>query len=101
MTDAIKVHADNAFRFADNFAVVSEDGIMFHGCEHNQEEADAIATWITSTTGRKTVVIKNGPDRVRDARAIRGDREIPRYQLREEALVDMGVWKKAKKGRQR
>lgn len=98
MTTATTVNEWNAHRFSDNYAIVREcDGLHVYGCEHNQEEAEAVAKWITGNTGTKAIVVKNGPDAVREAKAIRGDRGPLRCPAREEALVDMGVWAKPKK----
>jgi hypothetical protein len=94
------ITADTAYKFADNFSIWSEDGLMFYGCEHNQQEAEAVAKWIYNNRGRKTIVRKNRPDQVEKARAIRGG-DVPRYQLREEALVAMGVWTSGPKRRRR
>jgi hypothetical protein len=98
------ITADNAYQFADNYSIWRDDsGPMVHhyGCEHNQQEAEAIAKWIYFNKGDKTLVVKNRPDQVEKAKALRLGREVPRYQLREEALREMGVWTDANPRRRR
>lgn len=104
MTTDKPITADNAYQFADNFSIWRDDNgslVMHYGCEHNQQEADAIAKWIGFNKGVKTIVVKNRPDQVEKAKALRAGREIPRYQLREEALREMGVWASEKPRRRR
>lgn len=91
MSETTTIHRDNAYRYSDNYTIVAVEGPNVFGCEHNHEEAEAIAKWISYNRGHATKVIKNSPDQVRASKAIRpGDPY--RYQLREEALTDMGVW---------
>lgn len=87
-----QVTASNAYRFSDNFAIVATDETgTFYGCEHNHEEADAIARYLSNRSGRKIAVVRNGVDQVRAAREIRGN-DVVRVKHRDMILKDMGIW---------
>lgn len=81
----------NAYRFSDNFTIQTADGCTFYGCEHNQQEADAIARYLSNYHGRKVVVVRNGQDAVRAAKEIRGN-QVSQVKNRELILKDIGVW---------
>lgn len=88
----MKVNEINAYRFSDNFTVqtVSEPVNVF-GCEHNQQEAYALARWLAGTKGIKCVVVRNSPDEVRTAKQYRP--QPLRFEHRETALRETGIWK--------
>lgn len=83
------VNETNAYRFSDNFAIETEDGATCYGCEHNQQEADAVARYLANYHGRKIVVRRNGKDAVRAAKAFRSEPFQVRH--RDMILKEMGV----------
>lgn len=85
-----QIHQFNAYRYSDNFAIETEDGATCYGCEHNQQEADAIARYLSNYHGRNVVVRRNSKDDVRAAKQFRN--EPSRVPQRELILKDMGVW---------
>lgn len=87
-----EVNEMNAYKFSDNFRIqtVSEP-VDVIGCEHNEEEAKAVANWMAGERGRKCVVVRNSPDAVRAARAFR--KSPYRFEFRHLALTDTGVWR--------
>jgi predicted amino acid dehydrogenase len=87
-----EVNESNAYKFTDNFRIqtVSEP-VDVIGCEHNEEEAKAIANWMAGEKGRKCVVIRNSPEAVRASKAFR--KQPHRFEFRAMALKDMGVWR--------
>jgi Ni,Fe-hydrogenase I small subunit len=84
------VNATNAYRYSDNYSIETADGQTCYGCEHNSEEADAIARYLTNHHGRTIVVVRNGKDDVRAAKAFRS--EPFQVKHRDLILKDMGVW---------
>ena len=86
----IVVNEINAASFSDNFTVIDVDGIKFAGCEHNAQEAFAIAKWLTSQGGSRYIVETNTRKQVADSRRIRGG-VVTRFEYRADALRDMGV----------
>lgn len=80
----------NAYKYSDNYRIETEDGLIVYGCEHNKEEADAIARYLANHHARRVVVRHNSKDSVRAAKKVR--REPLRVQNREMILRDMGVW---------
>lgn len=84
------ITAMTAYRYCDNYAIETADGSTCYGCEHNQQEADAIARYLESYHGRHIVVRKNSKDEVRLAQSLR---PTPyRVQNRHLILKEMGVW---------
>jgi hypothetical protein len=84
-----EINEMNAYRYGDNFAIVRSADNSFAGCEHNQQEADAIAKYLTGYTGSFYSVVRNSKDDIRKAKAIR--RDVVRVQNREMILEQMGV----------
>lgn len=85
------VNPTNAYMFADNFAIVRKETGIVYGCEHNKQEADAIASYLANYHGANVAVIKNNIDCVREARKLRNN--APYYvKNRDIVLRDMGVW---------
>ena len=86
------ITAMNAYKFSDNFTIQTvAEPINVFGCEHNEQEAKALAQWIESENGIKVVVIRNNFDAVRQAKAFR---PTPyRFQYRDMAFKEMGVWR--------
>ena len=82
----------NAYRYNDNFSIQSKasGGIHFLGTEHNKQEAEAIAAWASDYHGHQYIAVRNSLETVRKAKAIRPN--PVRFQRREEALKEMGVW---------
>jgi hypothetical protein len=90
MTSA-EVTEFNAYRYSDNFTVqVAAEPKRFIGCEHNQTEADALAKYLTSETGQKHEVIRNGRDVVAAAKQFRP--QPLRFEHRDEAFATMRVY---------
>ena len=85
-----RINEMNSHRFADNYAIVKKSTDQCVGCEHNQQEAKAIATYLANYHGQEYVVVRNSKDDVRDAKAIR--KEPFQVRNRDMILKDMGVW---------
>lgn len=85
------VNESNAYKYADNYAIVKESTGECVGCEHNEQEAKAIAAYLTSYHGYRFSVFRNSKDNVRAAKLIRNGQ---RYQVRDREMIlkDMGVW---------
>lgn len=83
------VTSSNSYRFADNFAIVR--GENCYGCEHNEEEAKAIAAYLSNYHGAIVSVVRNGKDQVREAKALRNGAPF-HVKNRDMILRDAGVW---------
>lgn len=97
-----EVSEHNSHLFADNYRIERPDGIggwFFVGVEHNEEEANAIAAYLGNRSGERYRVVKNRPDQVTAAKAMRSGREMPHVKFREDILTEMGVWAKPKRRR--
>lgn len=93
MINAPEITPDNAYRFSDVYTIqTADEPVNVLGCEHCRQEAEALANYLTSSTGRKHVAIYNRPDQVQAAKAIRQS-PPPRYRFREEAFQAMGIWR--------
>lgn len=68
-----EITAVNAYRYCDNFAIESESSGNCYGCEHNQQEAELIAAYLTNYHGKKVIVRRNGKDQVRAAKQFRSE----------------------------
>lgn len=88
---ASEITAMNAYRHSDNYAIDTADLLTCYGCEHNEEEANAIASYLASYHGRMVIVRHVRQDLVRKALEFCG--EPVRVKNREMILKDMGVWK--------
>lgn len=90
----MKVNEINAYAFSDNFTIqtISEPVNVF-GCEHNEEEAKALARYLDTTQPRRVVVVKNSRADVAAAKAFRTSPFL--YKFRDEAFRAMGIWKKS------
>jgi len=85
------VNEINAYKFSDNFTIQTVAApVNVIGCEHNREEAEAIAKYLTGENGYEYVVVKNSRADVAAAKAFRS--QPMRYAHREEALRAMKVW---------
>lgn len=82
----------NAYKLCDNYRIERDDGMNCYGVEHNEQEAKAIAKWLSEYHGFKVVVVKNSVDDVREARKFR-DPANYRVKNREDILRESGVWK--------
>ena len=87
-----QVDETNAYKLCDNYRIEREDGTNCVGVEHNQQEAEAIARWLTNYHGSKYVVRKNSLDEVREAKKLRDPNNF-RFKYREDVFREMGVWK--------
>ena len=87
------VNEVNAYKFSDNYRVEDSEGLNVYGCEHNQEEAEALAAYLSNYHGKRVVVVKNPIDAVKASKAIRPG-EPYRYRDRETAFVETGLWAK-------
>lgn len=87
-----EVNEMNAHRFTDNFQIVAETTDECYGCEHNQTEANAIASYLSSYHGRKVIVRHNRVDLVRRALELR-DGDVVRVRNRDMILESMLVTK--------
>ena len=79
----------SAHRQNDNYAIVCTETDQCVGVEHNPSEAKALATFLTNRSGNTHHVEHNGPDAVRQAKAIRPT--LYRHPLRDEAFEALGV----------
>jgi hypothetical protein len=86
-----EVTAANSYRFADNFAVVRTESGNVVCCEHNEQEAKAIAQYLCGYHGNAYHVIRNGKDAVRAAKEVRKNAPL-HIKNRQLILEEMGVW---------
>ncbi len=90
-TATSEVNEFNAYRYGDNWTILNKETDNVYGCEHNETEAKAIASYLNNRHGGGIVVVHNRIDLVRRAREIRGD--VVRVKDRESILEKMGVGK--------
>lgn len=80
----------NAYKYSDNYTIQTEsEPVSVIGCEHNQQEAKAVAAYYGSYHGRKMAVVKNSRSDVEAAKKFRP--QPLRYQFRDEAFKACGV----------
>lgn len=85
-----KINEITAYKFSDNFRIetVSEP-ISVIGCEHNKQEAEAVAKFCENKHGKKFKVVHNLPHLVQESKKFRS---IPfRFEHRQEAFKELGV----------
>lgn len=87
-----EVNEMTAYKYSDNYRIESSDGLNVFGCEHNQQEAKAIAAYLSGERGIKAVIVKNSRSDVEAAKNLRAGREPIRYQFRDEAFKATGVY---------
>lgn len=84
-----QVNEFNAYAFSDNYTVLHPEGVdQVAGCEHNEEEARALAAYLSNYHGQTYVIRRNTPDQVRAAVAIRGNNPL-RNKCRETAIKEL------------
>lgn len=84
------VNKENAYKYSDNWAVCSTgEPRNVIGCEHNLQEASALAKWLTEHHGREYDVVHNRPALVEASKAFR-DKPF-RFPARDEIFAEMGV----------
>lgn len=88
MCTGVRIEAHNAHAYNDNYRVEDADGLNYW-MEHNQQEAKALAQWLSSRNGQRYSVVTIPVDTVKAAKAIRPNPS--RHPLRDEAFRDMGV----------
>ena len=88
--NATTVNEFNAYAYSDNYAVLNASGDCV-GCEHNKEEADALARYLSEYHGKTYTVRANGHDAVRSAKRFR--KEPLRFKDREYVFRKVGLWK--------
>ena len=67
--ETMTIHADTAYRYLDNYRLEDTEGLHVFGLEHNKEEAEAIARWISGNKGRIVIIKRVSPDEIREAKA--------------------------------
>jgi len=87
-TMASDVNEITAHAYSDTYAILSPVGDCV-GCEHNQTEANALASWLNNQRGGGYTVRRNTPDQVRAASVFFSD--PVRHRCRDEPFSDLGI----------
>lgn len=91
MTAASQVSEFNAYRFSDNYQIVRTSDQEFMGCEHNKQEAEAIAKYLSGRGPHFYSVICNSKDAVRAAKGFRKEPVRVKEHVRQEAFKELKV----------
>lgn len=87
-----KINAVTAYAYSDRYSILGPSPMdECVGCEHNQEEADALVAWLNNQRGGGYRVRRNTLDEVRAARVLFHPKPF-RYPHREEAFREIGIW---------